>query len=108
MMRKKAEATVWLIVGIVALFAIIGLCLILKTGATVTGKGYDLALTQNPPLKWDRNMYEQSLAEHAEGSTKAWQTNVGRYRPTGFQPYTSDVPGFPTTMDTSGRAYPRP
>jgi hypothetical protein len=106
-MNKNAEAFVWLILGIVVLFAVIGLCLILKTGATVTGRSQDLLMTLDTSYGWDRNLYEQSLVEHSEGSTKAWQTNVGRYRPTGFQPYTSDVPGFASTMDTSGRAYPR-
>lgn len=103
---KQAQVGLALVIlVIVALVALAGLVFIFK--GTVTGRGYDAAMFIDAPYEWDRNLLEQSTVEQAETSTNAWQIQQGRYRPTGFQPYSPDLPSFPSTMDTSGKTYPK-
>ncbi len=90
------------ILGIVILFAIIGLVFIFNSEPTVTGRGYDAAMFTGPPdvpsRYWAQNdeTYEEYMARMEKTGLEQSIYNQGRYRPNSRSVYdNSAVASYP-------------
>jgi len=80
-MNKKAQGTAFAILALVALFALLGLVITLSRETTVTGKGYDVLASINPPYEYPRTTYTATEWKHLEDpESSVWRVHVPRDR----------------------------
>lgn len=92
-MNTKAQGVAFAILGIVVLFALIGLVCVLSRETTVTGKAYDAILLIDPPFEYPRNAYDAGEWKDLEvENTSVWRTITPRLRqPRENGPYEAPV-----------------